>query len=201
MNDNDPKVLETYRSFMLMAELGKGEPLSQRDLARRLGIALGLVNSYLKHLVAKGFVRVRDFPRNRYAYLLTPRGLAEKSRLAYQHLSYFSSLYTVARQDYQQLFQELHASGLTSVAFCGLDEVAEIAYLSLTGSGLTLATIMDDDAAGQDFFGRPVVSLAKGLLGGNHRIVLTSLKKSALLRGKLLELGVAEENISSIAGG
>jgi predicted transcriptional regulator len=112
MNDNEEKAIDTYRSFLLMSEIAKEEALSQRELAKRVGIALGLVNSYLKNLVTKGFVRVKNFPSNRYAYLLTPQGITEKSRLAYQHLSYFSSLYTVARQDYIALFRALRAKGI-----------------------------------------------------------------------------------------
>src|SRR5512133_2142912 len=109
MNNNE-KSHDSYRSFLLMSEIAGEEPLSQREISRRLGIALGLVNSYLKNLVAKGYVRVKNFPRNRYAYLLTPQGMAEKSRLAYQHLRYFTNLYTVTRQDYLNLFHALQAS-------------------------------------------------------------------------------------------
>ena len=190
MNGDEEKVLDTYRSFLLLTELSGDEQLSQRDLAKRLGIALGLVNSYLKNLVSKGFVRVNNFPKNRYAYLLTPKGFAEKSRLAYQHLSYFSGLYTVARQDYLKLFRTLAAEGVKGVAFCGIDEVAEIAYLSLKETGLELELAMDTEAAGRRFFDRAVVSPAIGLLSGNHRIVITSLKRGAALREELLRLGV-----------
>ena len=189
MNGEDEKILDTYRSFLLLSEISGEEQLSQRELAKRLGIALGLVNSYLKNLVAKGFVRVNSFPKNRYAYLLTPKGFAEKSRLAYQHLSYFSGLYTVARQDYLKLFRALSAEGVKGVAFCGIDEVAEIAYLSLKEVGMELELAMDQEAAGRKFFDRQVVTPALALLSGNHRIVITSLKRGEALREELLRLG------------
>jgi DNA-binding MarR family transcriptional regulator len=192
MNGDDEKILDTYRSFLLLSEIseisGDGQ-LSQRELAKRLGIALGLVNSYLKNLVSKGFVRVNNFPKNRYAYLLTPKGFAEKSRLAYQHLSYFSGLYTVARQDYLKLFRTLAAEGVKGVAFCGIDEVAEIAYLSLKETGMELELAMDTEDAGRTFFDRPVVAPARDLLSGSHRIVITSLKRGDALREELLRLG------------
>ena len=190
MNGDDEKMLDTYRSFLLLSEISGEEQLSQRELAKRLGIALGLVNSYLKNLVSKGFVRVNNFPKNRFAYLLTPTGFAEKSRLAYQHLSYFSGLYTVARQDYLKLFRKLAVEGVRGVAFCGIDEVAEIAYLSLKEIGMELELAMDPEQAGRKFMDRPVVSPAMGLLSGNHRIVITSLKRGEALREELLRLGV-----------
>ncbi|ANA39552.1 MULTISPECIES: winged helix-turn-helix transcriptional regulator [Geobacter] len=192
MNDLREKD-ESYRSFLLLSAISSEEPLSQREIARQVGIALGLVNSYLKHLVDKGFVRIKSFPRNRYAYLLTPRGLAEKSRLAYEHLSSFTTLFRVARQDYLALFRALRAQGIGRVAFCGVDEVAEIAYLSLREVGLELALVMDQAADGREFFGKPVVSIPHGLLAGNHHIVITTFKRREALREELLQRGAAPE--------
>lgn len=195
MNDDVEKSLDSYRSFQLLSEIAGEEPLSQRELSRRLGIAVGLVNSYLKNLVAKGYVRVKNFPRNRYAYLLTPTGLAEKSRLAYQHLSYFTNLYTVARQDYLTLFQSLKSEGVTQVVFCGVDEVAEIAYLSLQEVGLELVAVLDEDAAGERFFGMPVDAVAQGFEPGSDVIVISSLKRKEHLRGLLERAGVQKLSI------
>ena len=197
MNEQHEKSHESYRSLLLLSEITGEEPLSQRELSRRLGIAVGLVNSYLKNLVSKGYVRVKNFPSNRYAYLLTPQGLAEKSRLAYQHLSYFTSLYTVARQDYLDLFRRLEASGVSEVAFCGVDEVAEVAYLSLQETGLKLVTVMDDGRQGEVFFGMPIVALAEGVREGGAPVVISSLKRREELRLALIGLGVAGGRIYS----
>ncbi len=61
--------------------------VSQRGLAKELGIALGLANAYVKRCVRKGLVKMRGAPRNRYAYYLTPEGFAEKSRLTTRYLA------------------------------------------------------------------------------------------------------------------
>ena len=53
---------------------------SQRHIAAELGIALGLVNAYLKRCVKKGLIKVSSAPARQYAYYLTPQGFAEKSR-------------------------------------------------------------------------------------------------------------------------
>lgn len=193
MNDHTEKSLESYRSYLLLSEIAGEEPLSQREISRRLGIAVGLVNSYLKNLVSKGYVRVKNFPSNRYAYLLTPQGIAEKSRLAYQHLSYFTNLYTVARQGYLDLFRHLEASGIREVAFCGVDEVAEVAYLSLQESGIALLSVVDEERQG-DFFGRKISTLAAENREG-ITWVITSLKRFARLRDQLIANGVAPERI------
>ena len=195
MNDSTERPLDSSRSLQLLSEISGDEPLSQRELSRRLGIAVGLVNSYLKNLVSKGFVRVKNFPSNRYAYLLTPQGLAEKSRLAYQHLSYFTSLYTVARQDYLDLFRRLEESGVREVVFCGVDEVAEVAYLSLRETGLKLVAVMDDERQGDLFFGVPVVAPAEGVRYSNESLIISTLKRQDQFVKLLLGLGVASGRI------
>jgi DNA-binding MarR family transcriptional regulator len=199
MNDHTEKSLDSYRSFLLLSEITGEEPLSQREISRRLGIAVGLVNSYLKNLVAKGYVRVKDFPRNRYAYLLTPQGIAEKSRLAYQHISYFNTLYTVARQDYLDLFRRLEASGTREVIFCGIDEVAEIAYLSLKETKMELAGVVDSDRVGSDFFGERINALSAAGEGSGLPIVITSLKRSESLKEELLRRGVPSNRIHGVS--
>ncbi|PKN16206.1 MAG: transcriptional regulator [Deltaproteobacteria bacterium HGW-Deltaproteobacteria-23] len=196
MNDNNEKSVDSYRSLLLMSEIVGDEPLSQREISQRLGIAVGLVNSYLKNLVAKGYVRVKNFPRNRYAYLLTPQGLAEKSRLAYQHLSYFTNLYTLARQDYLALFRRLEAEGVNKVAFCGVDEVAEIAYLSLRDTGIELSLVVDPDHAGSSFFGK-IIQMHIG--DSDLSVIITSLKRQDQLREDLHKAGVASKRIYALS--
>lgn len=197
MNDKNADQ-ESFRTFQLMNELEAGDAVSQRELASRLGIAVGLVNSCLKNFVAKGYVRVKNYPRNRYAYLLTPKGFAEKSRLAFQHLNYFTALYTTTRHEYLELFCRLKAQGVDEVVFCGVDEVAEIAYLSLKEARLGLAAVIDEDEERHDLFGHQVVSLS-GYLGAgldsSTRIVVTSLKRREHFLQTLRGLGVPGEVI------
>lgn len=195
MNNDGKNDQDSLRALMLMTELEKGEPISQREIAGRLGIALGLVNSYLKSLVKKGLVQVKAYPRNRFAYLLTPKGLAEKSHLAYLHLSNYHKLYRVTRQDSLALFHGLRERGVTHVRFCGVEYLTEIIYLSLCEAGLDLALVMDDEEGEGGFLGRPVVSLAEGIRVDGGPIVITCLPRAQQLTARLRELGVAEDEI------
>ena len=194
MNIEKDNNQDNLRSFLLMSELEDGEPISQREIAGRLNIALGLVNSYLKTLVQKGFVTVKAMPRNRYAYLLTPKGFAEKSRLALQHLSNFHKLYQVARKDSLNTFRSLQKHGVKRVTFCGLDDFTEIAYLSLKEAGLELEQVIDT-VPGGNFLDLQVGSIERGVKAASGPIIITSLKRSDELKQKLLELGVGEEKI------
>jgi len=189
---------DDLKAFQLLSEVADEQPVSQRELAKRLGIALGLVNSYLKNFVAKGYIRIKNYPQNRYAYLLTPNGMAEKARLAYQHVNYFTSLYTVTRQDYLTLFRELADRGVSRVTFCGVDEVAEIAWLSLQEAGLSLDGVMDDVEKGDLFFGLPVVSLVEGVRTMNASLVVSTLKRQDEIVQALLGLDVASNRIFTV---
>src|ERR1700704_4890231 len=86
---------------------------SQRRLASELGIALGLVNAYLKRCVKKGLVKVSEAPARRYAYYLTPQGFAEKSRLTVDYLSYSFSFFRRARADCAEIFAAARGRGVT----------------------------------------------------------------------------------------
>ena len=189
---------DSYQSLLLLEEISKEEPVSQRELSKRLGIALGLVNSYVKNMISKGYIRVTSFPRNRYNYLLTPKGITEKSRLTYQHLHYFTNLYTTARRDYRELFDKLERNGIKRVIFCGVDEVAEIAYLSLQETDIELVGVADAECDVKLFFGYEILQIED--INGIEcdRVVLTSLKRQKRLIERLGTLGVRRDKICII---
>src|SRR6476661_1588249 len=88
----------------LLESVERGNAHSQRRLASDLGIALGLVNAYLKRCITKGLVKIGQAPARRYAYYLTPHGFAEKSRLTVEYLSDSFSFFRQARTDCAQVF-------------------------------------------------------------------------------------------------
>jgi len=129
------------RALEILTAIEEGRPLSQRVLAKRLGIALGLVNLYLRRLSRKGYVKITEFPakpaaRKRLHYLLTPKGFREKSRLTYQHMIYSLNLFRRTRETLRAALVLLVAQGLKRVALYGPGDAAELAYLTLREFGL-----------------------------------------------------------------
>ena len=158
LNGRNSETPDTYKSLLLLDEISKGEPMSQRDLSKKLNVALGLVNSYIKTLFQR-VCNYKDDTFKRYAYYLTPKGFAEKTRLTYHHLQNFTNLYREARRDFKELFSSLHNEGVKSVVFAGADESAEIAYLSLQEFDIRFAGIVDIERAGKDFFKYKIMPL------------------------------------------
>ena len=86
MNTNDDHEIR-YSLFKL---LGDDPNLTQRQMAEKMGISLGKFNYCLKELVTKGFVKINRFKSSQnkaaYMYLLTPRGLEEKTKITVRFL-------------------------------------------------------------------------------------------------------------------
>ena len=88
---------------------------SQRRIADELGISLGRVNFCLKALVDKGLVKVNNFRNNvnkrAYLYLLTPRGIEEKTRVTLRFLKVKLEEYEALKSELEQLQREAARSG------------------------------------------------------------------------------------------
>ena len=149
---------------------------SQRKLASDLGIALGLVNAYLKRCVKKGLVKIGQAPPRRYAYYLTPHGFAEKSRLTVEYLSDSFSFFRRARADCSGVLKAAHARGWTRIALIGVSDLAEIATICALEHGITIVAVVDAKSENSMFVGAPVVPSIAAVPGGFHALVVTDLQ-------------------------
>jgi hypothetical protein len=138
--------------------------VTQRRLARELGIALGLANAYLKRCARKGFIKIRKVPLNRYGYYLTPRGFAEKSRLTTKYLAVSFDFFRTARRDCTAVMGECRARGWRRIALYGAGELAEIAVLSAGDAECEVACVIDGGWGARHCAGRPVVADAASAL-------------------------------------
>jgi DNA-binding MarR family transcriptional regulator len=200
-NSADAPSADEYRAFLLLDEISKENKVTQRDLSKRLGIALGLINSYIKNLTTKGYITVSTIPKKRYGYYLTPSGLAEKTRLAYRHLQNFTNLYRVARKDFQSLFGALSGAGLKRVAFCGVDTVSEIAFLSLSETDLVLSAVLDSKVVDKKFFGIEILPIERAGELEIDAVVITSFAGGGELRNRVIEAGIEAGKIHDISSG
>jgi len=149
---------------------------SQRKLASDLGIALGLVNAYLKRCVKKGLLKIGQAPPRRYAYYLTPHGFAEKSRLTVEYLSHSFSFFRRAREDCASVLKIAHARGWNRVALVGVSDLAEIATICALEQGITIVAVVDRNSTGDRFVGTPVVASLDAIAGGFDALVVTNLQ-------------------------
>jgi DNA-binding MarR family transcriptional regulator len=197
MNNNRPSDVD-HRSLQILDELSNNDSLTQRDLSSRLGIALGLVNSYIKNLVKKGYITVRAIPPKRYAYYLTPKGFTEKTRLTYHLLQDYTRIYREARSNLKKIFHDLQESGAKKIVFAGADEVAEIAYITLQETGMDLSSVVDNELAGKKFFGKTIQPMHAVQAMQHDCIVVTSYLNEENIYKQLLSAGIDKDSIKRL---
>ncbi len=189
---------EDLQILRLMTEIDRNGDHSQRELSRRLNISLGLVNTFLKRLVNKGYFKVKTMPRNRVKYFLTPEGLARKSRLTVEYLRFSMNFYKDIKKLLLKKFKEMEQRKVSSVLFYGAGEVAELAYLYLQLTDIDLAGIIDEERLGQTFFGMQVTDLERVDQADWDMILLTRLDHTEQDMRALLEKWVTVDRIATI---
>jgi len=185
--------IEAHRDLELLEAVARDSRVTQRSLATKLGIALGLTNIYLKRLVRKGYIKCVNVQSNRIKYLITPKGIAEKARLTYEFIDYSLHLYGEVRQHLRDVLQEC-AAGNRRVAIFGRGEAAELAYLSLKESGLEPVAVFDVD--GHDgFLGIPVLPVADHAQVAFDLIIVATLERSGQHLTMLVNQGIPREKL------
>ena|SRR5688500_15111765 len=190
------------RELEILTAIDESTTLTQRALAARLGVALGLTNLYVKRLVRKGYVKTVGFPtrpaaRKRLRYLLTPRGLAEKSRLTYEHIGYALALYRRTRETLREALASLPGNGIKRIALYGTGEAAELAYLTLREFGLEPVGIFSAEG-GEQFLGFPVRPIAQLAAEDVDRIVLATFDKPEPLLAVLEQSGLPRDRFLTL---
>lgn len=114
----------------ILSHIEDNPDITQADLATQLGVAVGSVNWYLKRLVNKGYVKVRQMQRRRLRYLLTPTGLSAKARLTREFMQASLKYYRLTREDTKRYLEQVKQAGFEAVCIKGDGDLAEIVYLT-----------------------------------------------------------------------
>ena len=154
---DDKNLKEEQLTLELLDAIEKDSDISQRHLAKKMGIALGLANSYLKRCIKKGLIKIHDAPANRYLYYLTPKGFTEKSRLTANYLTYSFSFYRKASESCLRSFQKCKENSWDSVILCGVSELSEIASLKSLEANINIPCIYDAEYHNEIFIHKPVI--------------------------------------------
>ena len=136
---------QDMRELELLQELEKNPIISQRELSHKFGIALGLTNSCLKRMARRGWIRITGFNHHRIGYYLTPKGFAEKAKLTLHLISWTVEHYSRLKDLIGKRLLEMENEGIERIVFYGVSDEMEIALITLQGTNLKLAGIIEDD--------------------------------------------------------
>jgi DNA-binding MarR family transcriptional regulator len=172
------KPSDSMRDLQFLEEIEQNPKVSQRELSNKFGIALGVTNACIKRMARRGLIRLKGFPPRRIAYYLTPKGFAEKSKLMLHFFSYNIQHYAEMKKLISKKLLEMQQGGVKRVAFFGVSDEMEIAYITLQGSDMKLVGIADGDGGkqGARLLGHKVLSIGEVKDMNPDAILITCLK-------------------------
>ncbi len=194
------KQKEDTATLEILQAIEHRNDVTQRHLADKLDVALGLANSYLKRCVHKGLIKVQQAPANRYLYYLTPKGFTEKSRLTAQYLSHSFNFYRQSSDALTTLFVQCEQNNAKRILFCGISELTEIASIRALEHELTVVGSWDPECKDKIFLKMPVWQSFEDVPVFD-RCIVTTLNKAIEYHDMLIkQFGNEKVMVPSILG-
>lgn len=191
----------TYRDLRLLSEISTDQhgSVTQRSLAKKQGLALGLTNLLIRRMVKKGYIKIVTLQRNRLRYLITPRGFAEKARLTYEYIDYSLYFYRQIRTWLTRTLTDIPLAAGRRVVLYGAGEVAEIASLILRQNGFEIVAAVESTANDGDGRANQAIERLIQLPSTAYdRVVVASLKDSRQLVDAICRLGISPEKVIAV---
>ena len=153
----------SQKELNTLLELKQNPSLTQRSLAHRLNISLGLTNAILQNLIYRGWIKAQKMTGRKILYLVTPKGMVQATNFIYDRVRETQHYYQYAKDLLTAHFTNLYDKGARKAVIYGTGQLAEIAYLSLLDSPLKVHSIITADPAAskKKFLGHEVLTLSE----------------------------------------
>jgi DNA-binding MarR family transcriptional regulator len=168
------------KELEILEKIENNGHMTQRDLSREVGIALGLVNHLLKKMVRKGWIKIKNVDAKRMRYLITRQGAKEKSSLLYKRVESTIHFYLEAKRVIKEKVQHLKNEGVENVSIYGINHIAEVLFIVLKELGLRLECVVDNDRKGGEWFGYKVINIDEFLKYNTSVLILASFNKDEI---------------------
>jgi len=144
-----------------LLEIKENPTLTQRSLAHRLNISLGLTNAILQNLIHRGWVKAKKLTGRKILYLITPQGMARATNLIYDCFRETQNYYQYTKELLTSYLTDLYNQGKRKAIIYGTNQLTEITSLSILDSPLKLHSILSDDSSfpKKKFLGHKVLTL------------------------------------------
>ena len=126
----------SIRELQVLEEVSHRPDVSQRQLADRLGVALGATNVLIRRLADQGYIRTSKVGWRRWSYAITATGVSHKEALTQGVVERFLRSYSAFRSVVKAELQEAGVSKRPRVAVIGTGDMSELVYLALTDLGV-----------------------------------------------------------------
>ena len=169
--------------------------VTQPEIAKHLGISIGLANSFIKRIAHKGYIKLTTIPRDRAKYLITPQGIAAKSRLTIKYLQYSLNFYKKAKDTIARVYALLEKEGVKQIVFYGVGELAEIAFILLQQHHMKLTGVIDEQKAGKTFLKHRVGTIEDIKSLSFDKVIVTVFESPEKIIEKLITAAVPEHKM------
>jgi len=163
---------EEITQYNILETLETSDQISQRQLSSQLGINVASINFALKKLTKSGLIKVLGSNPRRIRYILTPKGISEKTHIAYKFLNRNFHFYKAVRKDVENKIQNIPFNGKSRVAIYGVTDLMEIAYLVIQDRELDLVAVIDNEMKIR-IFGYHVIGIEEINNYSPHYLLLT----------------------------
>jgi DNA-binding MarR family transcriptional regulator len=168
------------RELEILERLENNGHLTQRDLSKEVGIALGLVNHLLKKMVTKGWIKIKNIDSKKIRYLITPEGAREKSSLLYKRVESTIHFYLEAKRIIKDKVIHLKNEGIKDVSIYGINHISEVLFIVLKELGLELVHVVDDNKEGEVWFGYNVIGMDQFVASNATVLILAAFDKEEI---------------------
>lgn len=166
------------RELEILNKLESNDNLTQRELSREVGIALGLVNHLLKKMAGKGWIKIKNVNTKKIKYLITPKGAKEKTSLLCKRVESTIHFYLEAKRVIKDKIVYLKNYGVESVSIYGVNHISEVLFIVLKELRLELDHVVDNKKKGDEWFGYKVIDLDEYLKKDADFLILASFNKN-----------------------
>ncbi len=170
------------RELEILERLENNGNLTQRDLSKEVGIALGLVNHLLKKMVNKGWIKIKNIDAKKIRYLITPEGAREKSSLLYKRVESTIHFYLEAKKVIKNKIIHLKNEGIEDVSIYGINHISEVLYIVLKELGLELSSVVEEKKEGKEWFGYNVIGMEEFIKNKDSVLIFASFDQSEIDR-------------------
>ncbi len=168
------------RELEILERLESNDHLTQRELSREVGIALGLVNHLLRKMVKKGWIKIKSIDSKKIRYLITPEGASEKSSLLYKRVENTIHFYLDAKRVIKDKVIHLKNEGVNDVSIYGINHISEVLFIVLKELGLELNSVVDEKKEGKEWFGYKVIGMDQFVKSNTGILILASFDKKEI---------------------
>jgi len=178
---------EELRTLTLFNTVENSPEINQRQLARELGVSLGLTNTYFQRVLKKGWIRAKQVKPRRWLYFLTPKGALEKSRLSLSYLHRTLNSFRELKSKGDEHLRILSKKGLRGIHLCGEDDLIEVLSYCFTGFKIDLLSVIPEKKIITEVEQNKVTKFPE--LKSGELIIIASLEYQNLIINLLIKQG------------